>query len=165
MARRSILNCFPMDSSYIYIFMSYTVCIVYIVNPSPTLASLLLIFWPLSLPQTWVLFQRGVLLLPTYLPGLESPQALRRIKSNAVLSLLTKLGQTKWPHCMLLPATPTRFQFLYPKLGSFSDVVYYFCQLTYQDLKVPKRFVGLNQMQCSPSFDWNWSKQNDPTAC
>ena len=75
--------------------MSYTVRIVYIVNPSPTLASLLLIFWPLSLPQTWVLFQRGVLLLPTYLPGLESPQALRRIKSNAVLSLLTKLGQTK----------------------------------------------------------------------
>ena len=20
-------------------------------------------------------------------------------------------------------------------------------------------------MQCSPSFDWNWGKQNDPTAC
>ena len=28
-----------------------------------------------------------------------------------------------------------------------------------------KRFVGLNKMQCSPSFDWNWGKQNDPTAC
>ena len=53
--------------------------------------------------------------------------------------------------------------FLYPKLGSFSDI--YFYQLAYWDSKVPKRFVGLNQMQCSPSFDWNWGKQNDPTAC
>ena len=55
--------------------------------------------------------------------------------------------------------------FLYPKLGSFSDMEYYFYQLAYWDSKVPKRFVGLNQMQCSPSFDWNWAKQNDPTAC
>ena len=53
---------------------------------------------------------------------------------------------------------------LYPKLGSFSDMEYYFYQLAYWDSKVPKRFVGLNQMQCSPSFDWNWGKQNDPTA-
>ena len=52
--------------------------------------------------------------------------------------------------------------FLYPKLGSFSDMEY---QLAYQDSKVPKRFVGLNQMQCSPSFDWNCARQNDPTAC
>ena len=43
--------------------------------------------------------------------------------------------------------------FLYPKLGSFSDMEYYFYQLAYRDLKVPKRFVGLIQMQCSPSFD------------
>ena len=55
--------------------------------------------------------------------------------------------------------------FLCPKLGSFSDMEYYFYQLAYRDSKVPKRFVGLNQMQCSPSFDWNWGKQNDPTAC
>ena len=55
--------------------------------------------------------------------------------------------------------------FLYPKLGSFSDMEYYFYQLVYWDLKVPKRFVGLNQMQYSPSFDWNWGKQNDPTTC
>ena len=55
--------------------------------------------------------------------------------------------------------------FLYPKLGSFSDMEYYFYQLAYRDSKVPKCFVGLNQMQCSPSFDWNWGKQNDPTAC
>ena len=54
---------------------------------------------------------------------------------------------------------------LYPKLGSFSDMEYYFYQLAYWDSKFPKRFVGLNQMQCSPSFDWNWRKQNDPTAC
>ena len=54
--------------------------------------------------------------------------------------------------------------FLYPKLGSFSDMEYYFYQLAYRDSKVPKRFVGLNQMQC-PSFDCNWGKQNDPTAC
>ena len=53
------------------------------------------------------LFRHGVLLLPTCLPGLESPQALHRIKSNAVLSLFwLELGQTKWPHCMLGPAIP-----------------------------------------------------------
>ena len=56
-------------------------------------------------------------------------------------------------------------RFRYPKLGSFSDMEYYFYHLAYRDSKVPKRFVGLNQMQCSPSFDWNWGKQNDPTAC
>ena len=61
----------------------------------------------LSLPQTWLLFRHGVLLLPTCLPGLESPQALCRIKSNAVLSLFwLELGQTKWPH-VLVPTTPT----------------------------------------------------------
>ena len=58
--------------------------------------------------------------------------------------------------------------FLYPKLGSFSDMEYYmymyFYQLAYRDLKVPKRFVALNQMQCSPSFDYNWGKQNNPTV-
>ena len=51
--------------------------------------------------------------------------------------------------------------FLYPKLGSFSEMEYYFYQLAYRDSKVPKRFVGLNQMQC---LDCNWGKQNDPTA-
>ena len=55
--------------------------------------------------------------------------------------------------------------FLCPKLGSFSDMEYYFYQLAYWDSKVPKLFVGLNQIQCSPSFDWNWGKQNDSTAC
>ena len=51
--------------------------------------------------------------------------------------------------------------FLYPKLGSFSNMEYYFYQLAYRDSKVPKCFVGLIQMQCSPSFDCNWGKQND----
>ena len=55
--------------------------------------------------------------------------------------------------------------FLYPTLCSFSDMEYYFYQLAYRDSKVPKCFVGLKQMQCSPSFDCNWGKQNDPTAC
>ena len=55
--------------------------------------------------------------------------------------------------------------FLYPKLGSFSDMEYYFYQRAYRDSKVPKCFVGLIQMQSSPSFDCNWGKQNDPTAC
>ena len=55
--------------------------------------------------------------------------------------------------------------FLYPKLGSFSDMEYYFYQLAYRVSKVPKCFVGLNQMQRSPSFDWNCGTQNDPTAC
>ena len=54
--------------------------------------------------------------------------------------------------------------FLYPKLDSFFDMEYFY-QLAYRDSKVLKRFVGLNQMQCSPTFDWNWGKQNDPTAC
>ena len=40
----------------------------------------------LSLPKTWFLFRHEVLLSPTCLPGLESPQALRRMKSNAVFS-------------------------------------------------------------------------------
>ena len=55
--------------------------------------------------------------------------------------------------------------FLHPKLGSFSDMEYYFYQLAYRDLKVPKRFVGLIQIQCSPPFECNWDKQNDPAAC
>ena len=38
--------------------------------------------------------------------------------------------------------------FLYPKLDSFSDMEYYFYQLGYWDLKC---FVGLNQMQYSPT--------------
>ena len=37
----------------------------------------------------------------------------------------------------------------------------FFYQLAYWDSKVSKRFVGLIQMQCSPSFDCNWGKQND----
>ena len=36
---------------------------------------------------------------------------------------------------------------------------YYFYQLAYWDSKFHKRYVGLNQMQCSPSFDWNWGKK------
>ena len=53
-----------------------------------------------------LLFRHGVLLLPTCLPGLESLKALSRIKWNVVLSLFwLEQGQTKWPHCMLAPAT------------------------------------------------------------
>ena len=55
--------------------------------------------------------------------------------------------------------------FLYPKLGSFFDMEYYICQLVNRDSKVLKRFVELNEMQCSPYIDWNWGKQNNPTAC
>ena len=36
----------------------------------------------LSLPQTWLLFRHGVLLLPTCLLGLESSQELRWGKQN-----------------------------------------------------------------------------------
>ena len=58
----------------------------------------------LSLPQTWLLFWHEVLLVPTCLLGLESCQVLRRIDSNAVLSLLwLQLGQTKQQPCMLAP--------------------------------------------------------------
>ena len=41
---------------------------------------------------------------------------------------------------------------------------YYFYQLAYWDSKVPKCFVGLIQIQCSPSFESNWGKQNDRTT-
>ena len=41
------------------------------------------------------LFWHEVLLLPNCLPGLENPQALHRIKSNAVPSLLTGIGAKK----------------------------------------------------------------------
>ena len=34
--------------------------------------------------------------------------------------------------------------FLYPKLGSFSDMEHYFYQLAHRYSKVPKRFVGLS---------------------
>ena len=56
-------------------------------------------------------------------------------------------------------------RFLQPKLGLFSDTISKFQQLVYRDSKVPKHFVGLIEMQFSPSFDCNWGKQNDPTAC
>ena len=56
--------------------------------------------------------------------------------------------------------------FLYFKLGSFSNMEYYFYQLAKLDSKVLKHFVELNQMHCFFSSDWNWwGKQNDPTAC
>ena len=54
-------------------------------------------------------------------------------------------------------------QFLYPKLGSFST-----WSTTSSNFLTgtgdPKRFIGLIQTHCSPSFDSNWGKQNDPTA-
>ena len=46
----------------------------------------------------------------------------------------------------------------------FFDMEYYFYQLAYRDSKVPKCFVGLIQIQCSPSFNCNWGKQNDTTV-
>ena len=57
--------------------------------------------------------------------------------------------------------TLATIHFLYLKLDSFSDMEYCFYHLAYLDSKVPKCFVGLNQMKCSPSFDWNY----DLTAC
>ena len=50
-------------------------------------------------------------------------------------------------------------------MQNITKVRYYFYQLAYWDLKVSKRFVGLNQIHCSPSFDWYLSKNNDPAAC
>ena len=82
--------------------------------PFPTLASLLHIFWPpfTFSTQIWFLFEYWVLLLPTCLPGLKSPQAIRRTNWNAVLSLFwLQLGQTKQPYCMLTLATPTISEF------------------------------------------------------
>ena len=57
-------------------------------------------------------------------------------------------------------ATVSTVRFFYPLF----DREYYFQQLAYQDLQVPKCFLGLNQMQWFPSFDSNWGKRNDPIA-
>ena len=46
--------------------------------------------------------------------------------------------------------------FLYPKLGFFYYMEYYFWQLVYRE-KVSKRFVGQNQMQIEQT--------NDPSTC
>ena len=59
----------------------------------------------LSLPQTWLLFRHGVLLLPTCLP--DSKVAKRFVGLNQTSTIPLELGQKKWPHCMLAPATPT----------------------------------------------------------
>ena len=86
------LNLFFKNSSH---FQHWRLCCIYFGHRS------------LSLPQTWLLFWHGVLLLPTCLPGLESPQALRRTNSNAVFSLFwLQVGQAKRLRCMLAPATP-----------------------------------------------------------
>ena len=55
--------------------------------------------------------------------------------------------------------------YICPKLSSFSNMEYFLHHLAYQDSKVLKHFVGLIQMQCSPSLDCTWDKQNDPTTC
>ena len=53
-------------------------------------------------------FSDRVLLLATCLLGRESPHALHRTISNTFFSLIwLQLRQTKQPHCMLAPATPT----------------------------------------------------------
>ena len=62
----------------------------------------------LAMIATWLLFRYGVVLLATCLPGPESSQCER----FSVLSLLTQLGQTKRPHYLLVPATPTILSFL-----------------------------------------------------
>ena len=58
----------------------------------------------LPLPQTWLLFQHGVLHLPTCLLGLESIQSLHWTISNAVFFFDYNWGKQ---NCMLAPATPT----------------------------------------------------------
>ena len=87
---------------------------------------------------------------------------LNLICSHVMLIKLTLTGLSLF--FKFLPISNTGDS-LCPKLGSFSDMEYLFYHLAYRDPKVPKRLVGLNQMQCSPSFDWNCGKQNDPTAC
>ena len=77
-------------------FQNWRLCCIYISHIS------------LTVSQTWLLFQHGVLLLATYLPRSKRSQAICRTKGNAVFSLFwQQLGQTKWPHYMLVSATPT----------------------------------------------------------
>ena len=54
---------------------------------------------------------------------------------------------------------------LYLKLGSFSDMEYYFYYLLTGTQKSQTAWLGLIQMQCSQSFDCNWGKQNNPIVC
>ena len=73
--------------------------------------------------------------------------------------------------CKILPISKTgacityilaTVHFLYPKLGSFSDMEYYFYQLAYRDSKVSKHFVGLNQIKSSPSLTGVGAKKMTP---
>ena len=57
-----------------------------------------------SVPQIWLLFLHGVLVLATCLPGLESQQGLLQVQCSP---LLPATEANKRPHCMLAPATPT----------------------------------------------------------
>ena len=88
---------------------------------------------------------------------------IRNLKYHEYGHMLTIRGLSLFFKILLISNTGVSIayflatdHFLYPKLGSFSDMEYYFYQLAYRDSKVPKSFVGLNQMQCSPSFNWNW---------
>ena len=75
--------------------------------PFPTLVSMLHLFLPpftFSTPNlapfsTWSTI---IILLQICLSGLKSPQVLCRTNSCS-----PSRGETKWPHCMLAPATPT----------------------------------------------------------
>ena len=52
--------------------------------------------------------------------------------------------------------------FLYPKLFRHGVLLLATCLLGHKCFQAIHR---LNQMQCCPSFDSNWDKQNDPTTC
>ena len=67
-------------------------------------------------------------------------------------------------HCRLCCIYFATIHFLSPKLGSLSNMEYYFYQLAYWDAKVSKHFIGLNQMQCSPSFDLTGANKMTPLA-
>ena len=49
----------------------------------------------LSVPQTWLLFRDGLLLLPTSLPGLEVPKRFVGLVQMSVFLLLTATGANK----------------------------------------------------------------------
>ena len=79
---------------------------------------------------------------------------ITHICDTPVFSILTLNGLSLF--FKILPISNTgvsilaTVHFLYPKLGSFSDMEYYFYQLAYQDSKVPKQstllaiFMGLS---------------------
>ena len=81
-------SCLKLDTYYTFLLTLKGLSLFFkILSKHWCLCGIYFVYCSLSLLlQTWLLIRHGVLLLPTCLPGLERPQALIGINSNAMLS-------------------------------------------------------------------------------